>query len=74
MSKLNKDLMSKVFFIAEFVMVEAHLECSTPNCRSVIGDWHTDEYDIARLAINKGWRAGRENVYCPKCAKKKLKP
>lgn len=32
-----------------------------------------DEWSAAEAAYNEGWRPGRKNVYCPKCAKKKLK-
>lgn len=35
----------------------------------------SDEFEVAEIMKEEGWRATKYgNVYCPKCASKKLKP
>lgn len=54
--------------LIDFVEYEASIECS--NCKKhgvEYGDSAEEEF------FEEGWRATRDNVYCPACAKKKLK-
>lgn len=57
--------------LVEFVETEATISCTAKNCKSVVVGY--GEYDVSRDAYDKGWRATHSNVYCPSCAKKKLK-
>lgn len=53
--------------LVDFIHVEATIECS--NCESfAIAEEEDEEY-----FFNLGWRATRDNVYCPDCVTKKLK-
>jgi len=54
--------------------IQTTQEILCTNCR-VVGTVHEiDDYNAAEYFQNKGWRATKHNnVYCPKCAKIKLK-
>lgn len=54
--------------LTDFIQVEVTIECS--NCQKVDGYLGEGGEDYL---FDKGWRATKNNVYCPECAKKKLK-
>jgi len=57
--------------LLENIEVVSTITCSS--CGATQSSW-TDDYYASEEFIGKGWRATRNrNVYCPKCAKKKLK-
>ena len=54
--------------LMDFICYEASIECSS--CKKSEGAWGENaENDF----FHNGWRATKRNVYCPECAKKKLK-
>lgn len=53
----------------EFVMTESSLRCD--NCHEE-GTTFMNDYAEEHF-FKKGWRATKSKVYCPTCAKKKLK-
>jgi len=57
--------------LTDFIDIEASIECH--NCHKVSIEWGADEYTASDAFFEKGWRKGREHVYCPDCAPKKLK-
>jgi len=42
------------------------------NCGIIDSVHNIDEYEACEFFYTEGWRA-RNNTYCPRCAKKKLK-
>lgn len=57
--------------LADHIEVESHIICS--GCQTIGTEYGVDEYLAEDILYDKGWRAGRSNVYCPVCAPKKLK-
>jgi Zn finger protein HypA/HybF involved in hydrogenase expression len=56
----------------EHILTTAEIQCT--NCRDTDVEMDSDEYYSSESFYNKGWRATRfGNVYCPKCASKKIK-
>jgi hypothetical protein len=53
----------------DFIETESSITCSS--CRKTDSVMYADSGE--EFFFEEGWRATRENVYCPKCAKKKLK-
>lgn len=56
----------------EFVNEVTYTEIYCSGCR-VHKERYMDEDSFTEEVFKEGWRATKENVYCPKCAKKKLK-
>lgn len=58
--------------LVEYMETEIKIDCF--GCDATDESWVADEVDFAKDLFKKGWRVtSRGNVYCPKCAKKKLK-
>ncbi len=48
------------------------IECTGKNCsNSVTEEYGGDVFQFAKDMIKEGWRTTKQNIYCPKCAKKK---
>lgn len=56
----------------DFIMEETTCEITCTNCGKSEGNYGDAMYEQDRF-FNKGWRATKDNCYCPTCAKKKLK-
>lgn len=57
-----------------YVAVETHSEITCINCRKTETAHQTEGVEAAEKFDEMGWRITRnQNVYCPTCAKKKLK-
>ena len=54
--------------LAEFIEEVSSIQCS--NCGNEDSVWFDNGED---QFFKKGWRATKYSVYCPVCAKKKLK-
>lgn len=55
-----------------YITTTHEIECINCDTTDAIGD--CDEIDALEYFFNEGWRVTKgEMVYCPKCAKKKLK-
>lgn len=50
----------------------AHIQCSKCGKEDYMDSY--DEYQSMKQFYSEGWRATELNTYCPKCAKKYLKP
>lgn len=57
--------------ISEYVWVVAEVQCSS--CGKASFDEGGDYNLSAGEFYGQGWRATQQNIYCPKCAQKKLK-
>lgn len=55
--------------LIDFIELEASIECS--KCKK--GDMVMYSDTGEDYFFEAGWRATKDNVYCPECAKKKLK-
>lgn len=66
---MTKD--QQVSILVEFTETETNIRCS--KCHYIGAEYQSDDYDAAERFYKKGWRVGRQNCYCPKCAKKHLK-
>jgi hypothetical protein len=58
--------------ISEAIEIECSIQCS--KCRKIKSTMQTDEYYYGEELLESGWRATINNIYCPECAKKYLKP
>lgn len=63
--------MKEVDILQEQIVVECTVQCT--KCRKTQVDMQTDEFYFADELMEGGWRATKNNVYCPECAKKHLK-
>jgi len=54
--------------LTDFIQTTSTIECSS--CKAIAGT--ENEYEPEREFYDLGWRATKNNCYCPKCAKKKL--
>jgi hypothetical protein len=58
--------------LIEYINTTLDVECM--GCDKTEGSWNEDDADFAKELHKKGWRKSiKGNLYCPKCAKKKLK-
>jgi len=64
--------MKEIDWLQEEILIEASILCTS--CKLRRGNINIDDYSFAELLIAEGWRHTPNNVYCPSCAKKKLKP
>jgi hypothetical protein len=64
--------MTELDRMSEAIEVECTIECS--KCKKHNGSMQTDEYYFGEELLELGWRATSQNVYCPDCARKYLKP
>lgn len=64
----DKHICSLSYSIAH---TEHHIVCNF--CGTINKAYDVDEYGAGEQFYKEGWRAGSINVYCQKCAKKKLK-
>lgn len=48
-------------------------QISCSKCGRTSSVLHCDEYDACEAFFEEGWRKTKDNCYCPKCAKEKLK-
>lgn len=58
----------EAYDLEPFIEISADINCS--NCKKSDSCWQNPGEDYF---FNEGWRATRDNCYCPECAKKKLK-
>ena len=62
----------ELFNMLDNVYSEHTVMCSL--CGDHLSQLNTDDHDFAERCIRDGWRATDNNVYCPSCASKRLKP
>jgi len=63
--------MKEIDILYEGIMTTQDIICT--NCKVNDTLCNVDDYEAADRFRSIGWRATRYNIYCPKCAKKKLK-
>ena len=63
--------MEKAESLIDEILMTAEITCTY--CRKTDCIQCYDDIDAAEYFYKEGWRKGKVNVYCPKCAKKKLK-
>ncbi len=54
------------------VYTECSINCSI--CKDDLCEFNTNDIDFVERCLRDGWRATGNNIYCPICAKKRLKP
>lgn len=60
--------------LIEYMETEIKIDCQSRGCEESDGGWCVDEVEFAKDLWKKGWRISRQGtLYCPKCAKKKIK-
>jgi len=65
--------MDEIYELYEHCTTENTIMCN--KCRTIGREMDCDPYDAASTWSKKGWRITRyQTIYCPKCAKGKLKP
>lgn len=64
--------MDEIYELFENCTTENTIMCN--KCKTIGREMDCDTYDAATKWSEKGWRATiHSNIYCPKCAKSKLK-
>jgi hypothetical protein len=69
-SIINKTKNSYMKFY-DFIETQASLECTVIGCTSSLTG--CDSYEVASEAEKLKWQITKYNVYCPLCAKEKIK-
>jgi Zn finger protein HypA/HybF involved in hydrogenase expression len=63
--------MEEIELLSEAIVVSVEIQCT--KCKRTEVNFQTDEFYFADELMEGGWRATKNNIYCPDCAKKYLK-
>lgn len=64
--------MDEADILFENILSTQEIQCSRCMCTGT--EHNIGDYEAAESFQRKGWRATRQNIYCPTCSEKKLKP